>query len=697
MVATIFPSGAKTSQTPMVCIRRADGTRETAFVAFDPDDKAQSVVYLDATEGVLTLGAGDTVTAGECPLHQVDCVESLEYTYGLDNTGTRYNDTATYEIEFSDGQILTFEQTPTGGWSDQLTQWAAAVQVAMDGVGIVGFAEPRFVDNPNPSNIDGTINGPGGTPSGLPGAPSSRIAELLIAGGMSWRYVNFQMCAGQPVPVAARRVASALYGDDEYILNTAGPIKGTINKFYVCRECGQEPVWYLADNTTLATAGQIPDCFSPCGLLELQAPPPGSDCQFQFDTACDNNNSTDPLLFTNLITRRVTYCEGEQVAVEYYREDPLDPAALEPYTLVGEYVDCASGEPVEVPPPDCQNVTYVGQLYRFPTTAVAGSNVEWWAPASFPAGSNAAPHGNVSDIFTNDGTNLNHVNGAPDVAFQSPVFSVEGTNTASFISAVGATGSSQTTGTDQLKLSGYIVVNSPARLRDGGTRTGERGGLWINKCCAGELELLEERTVDTAGSETGVFNGTVIPVGIHYIEAVTSDLSSWQNLTLEVSYDDGDTYEPFTSYLRKPSYECVPVLRCNDTGVLIRGDNPVVEVITVGEFDLWCEPPACIADAPASGGAAFDGNVTDVTPNPDQTHTIVHGTGSVPAGLKSVTINNISGITTIDGAFEIGNGRRVDAITYSATEIDRARGLLPAIALSGGTWQWTGIQPVAEV
>lgn len=86
------------------------------------------------------------------------------------------------------------------------------------------------------------------------------------------------------------------------------------------------------------------------------------------------------------------------------------------------------------------------------------------------------------------------------------------------------------------------------------------------------------------------------------------------------------------------------------------------------------------------------------TPQVDQTHVIVHGqNSSVPAGLKSVIINNLSGVTTVDGVFELGDGRRANAISYNATELSEVRGLLPAIALAGGTFQWSGIQPIAEV
>lgn len=539
----------------------------------------------------------------------LECVESQEWTYGIDNTGTIYNDAATYELTLSDGSTLQWSQAGSStGWSQQLTEWAANIQQAADDAGLVWFVEPRFVDNYNPANIDGTINGPGGTASGLPGAPTEVIAQELAAGGMAWRYVNFQICPGQPVPVSARRLASTTYTNQEVELTAAGPVLGVVQRFYVCRECGKEPVWYLEDNVTLAEAGQIPNCTFPCGFLSLQPAPPNKECQFQFDTACDNNLETDPLQYTNLITRRVTYCAGKRVAVEYYKEDANDPTSLEPYELVGEYVDCASGDPVEVPPPACERTTHVGNLWRLSDNASELMTVDYWGPPAFPGGGNSAPHDNVSNIFTvsADGTTLEHPNGAPNVTYTAVPGNIT-TSQNAFLSAVGAASNAETSGNDQIRVRGYVVLNTPARIKDTNPNTGERGGIWINRCCAGSLELLFEDTTDSVGGDTGIFDGLLIPAGIHYIEVVTSDLSAWQGFQLSASYDDGATYSQLPIYNNKPSYDCLPVLRCDDTGTLVRGDVPEVTVVTVGVDDRWCEPAACVAEAAAAAPAPYNG------------------------------------------------------------------------------------------
>lgn len=80
----------------------------------------------------------------------------------------------------------------------------------------------------------------------------------------------------------------------------------------------------------------------------------------------------------------------------------------------------------------------------------------------------------------------------------------------------------------------------------------------------------------------------------------------------------------------------------------------------------------------------------------DDTHVLINGTGNVPAGLKTVTINNLSGITSINGGFELGDGRRVTSISFDATELSDVKGLLPTYTLAGGTFQWIGLKPITE-
>ena len=897
----------------------------------------------------------------DCNDGPVSCVESQEWTYGIDNTGTRFNDVATYEIELSDGTILNFSQDGSStNWTPQLQEWSNNIQTAANNAGLLWFVEPRFVDNPNPTNIDGTINGPNGTPSGLPGAPSEVVAVALIDGGMAWRYVNIQVCPGQPVPVAARRLTSNLYGDGEFDLTTAGPILGPIQRFFVCRECGEEPVWYLEDNITLATSGQIPDCYEPCGVLSQLPPPPTSDCTFEIDVACDNNNSTNTVDFTNTITRRAKICNGEQIAVDYFEADATDPASLVPYELAGDFVDCATGEPVPLPDPllDCVNPanltckkkrTY-SIFYDNGITPSSSSNscgarpnyvrfnegftsLGWETGLGLVGvGDDIGPYTGWTDQLTNwfgfgdshdpygsthafnfqpaptwrswtiDGCNPDAQYGvwslqrddgceykvyplkksadvietiwcldtvdcegvpttkyydqnpdgstytevaAPEDAdcyvpcdYVFPSVVIEGAvspcetkeytlcdnfngNQTQFVQVVTTCGAQKiierytlqsyntATSPDDLveyNVQGEIVVcgtNDPfvepipdcenfeiaqlftlvgddfdgtltnrewqgtqpngalisdpelattegRRIRDahdfgltpdvsntqntlalndtnntavelsiqvidgfielenGGwfRYAGPSEGYWaveLGECC-GPLKDVAE----SGGFSSDRVMEFYLPKGVHQLRLWNVDTGgSNSSATLGYSLDGGVTYtnDNTPPNIRfgsaKIEEKCIAVKVCEDSGAifdLLTGDllDPV---------DLYVCSKMCVASCDCSGsgdgggsGEVFDGNITDVTPNPDQTHVYVSGTGNVPAGLKTVTINNITGTTLINGGpFALGQGRRVDSISFDATEIDRARGLLPAFTLSGGTWQWIGLSAINEV
>ena len=834
------------------------------------------------------------------------CVESQEWTYGIDNTGTRFNDVATYCLILSDGSTLEWSQDgSSNSWTPQLIEWSANIQAAADNAGLKWFVEPRFVDNPNPPNIDGTINGPGGTASGLPGAPSVPIAVALVDGGMAWRYVNFQICPGQPVPVRAFRKTSQLYGDGEFELTAAGAVLGPIQEFWVCADCdGKDSgslLWLKKDpenpeELIQAEDGEIPNCYYPCGTLALTESPPDRTCEFFFSEACDNvNEPDDDANWTNLVTRRATVCQGEQIGVEYFVPDPADESALIPYDLVGEFVDCDTGDVIELPPiecdnpqvkkfwridsdgpngingerwyanavpfgttataftglkehingaadeavvitnnwilndldfpatpgfdtsqelyyawiyldkptilrepngnsgewlaaymggcgqaprkvaefgpttaadsglgdfielspglyqiafhvndfsvyggiqlqestdggqtftnfpmartwatqpeiscdcvqicdgilteldgtviefdpntmswceikcpeivipedtipdyefettdgcdsvdgdqanyvtitretvfingtptttfytnygdeatqaeytligdfvdcatgeiiddpepPPCESTSYAGLLWRVKDTAQLLTTVDYWGGPNYPTGQASAPHANVSDIFTvsSDGKTLEHSVGPPSATFTAAFTDIR-TSNADFIAASGAGDRTGTSGNDQIRVRGYVVLNETALLRDVNPNTGERGGIWLNQCCAGSLQLIYEDTTDSVPGDTGIFDGVRVPAGIHYFEAVTSDLSAWQGFQLDASFDDGANYEPLPIYDIKPEYECIALSRCDDTGVLLHADTG--EVITVGVDDLRCEPPACIA------------------------------------------------------------------------------------------------------
>lgn len=308
-------------------------------VVCDADTKTKHVItsVFDRNENEVVIGNVDTEEP--CCQGSPECVESQEWTYGIDNTGTLFSEDNTIQVNLSDGSSFTFNQPPATGWTPQMQVWWDEIQAAADANGIAWFVETRFRDPSNPTSLAG-----GGW---FAGPPSVAVSNALT--NMAWRYVNIQICPGQPVPVSAEIIASSNPNRVGFQLTSDGAVLWPIQKFIICRCCGEAPVWYLEDGVTLATAGQIPNCYEPCGTLSLVSSPPDRDCTFEIDVACDNNNSTNIVDFTNTITRRATVCNGEQIAVNYFQSDPNDPNALIEYTLVWDFVDCATWESIELP------------------------------------------------------------------------------------------------------------------------------------------------------------------------------------------------------------------------------------------------------------------------------------------------------------------------------------------------------------
>ena len=547
------------------------------------------------------------------------CFEEQARYVGIDNTFTRFNDTATYCIETDGGAgpTIEFGQTPEGGWTDQfVNQWVPNLTQAATDAGVKWILEAAFVYNPNPADISGSG-------SGLPGVLTAAIAQQFVDNGMSWRFLQITVCPGSPTPTRFFRKTSDIYGDEVRDLLITPTQLGPFREFRVCEECtkdGIETDWYVRNDVPdedpdrlepfswdkITESGQIPKCAVPCGTIAIAPSPTAPSSQFEVIRGCDNGNQigTEPdgSPIYQEINGTYVFVDG-MVQGPFFTIDNIPDQTQDDYTLQGTFVDCDTGEPIIAPNPPCENSTLLGNLWRLKGNPTPSTLVEWWADPNGPIAGSGAPHGNVSDIFTNDGTTLTHVNGPADRSYVSPVFSVEGTNAGDFISGMGLAGSADSTGTDQGKLSAYFVLPANARLRDGGTRTGERGGLYLNECCSGDLTLLEERTTDTTAAERGVFNGTIVPAGIHYAEAAISDLSAWWNLTLEASFDDGATYQPLIGYGGKPQYECIPVRRCDDTGVLVHGVTGAL--VVEDEFTTWCEPKGC-SDC-CSGGDSDDG------------------------------------------------------------------------------------------
>ena len=71
---------------------------------------------------------------------------------------------------------------------------------------------------------------------------------------------------------------------------------------------------------------------------------------------------------------------------------------------------------------------------------------------------------------------------------------------------------------------------------------------------------------------------------------------------------------------------------------------------------------------------------------------------SIPAGFRSVMIGSLSGVNNINLGnavnYQLGNGRRQDGLILSGEQMGFKNGILPAINITGGTWQWIALGPL---
>lgn len=508
-------------------------------------------------------------TFGDCVEYSDQCVESQEWTYGIDNTGTNYRwPAATYQMTLSDGSAFLWQQTAaaSGGWTPQMQEWGDQIQAAADAAGIKWFVETRFRDPANPANLAG-----GG---GFAGPPSLAVSNALT--NMAWRYVNIQICPGQPVPVSAQLISVEDAGGANvpalpYDLAADGAVLGPIQKFWLCTACGLEPVWYLEDGVTVAAAGQIPNCWEPCGTLALTDAPPDRDCTFEIDVACDNNNSTNTVDFTNTITRRAKLCNGEQIELQYFQADPADPTALIEYTLVGDFVDCATGEPVAVPTPPCDDFSIV-ELYAIEGKTPGISNREWTdlGPAN-AFGSDPTP---VEDYLEGFDFSV-----APDIdtVITASTFALNDTNnTASIL--------------DYQRRDGFICATEPLEI-EFGTNSEGYIGLWLGLCGGAPQRVLSY----AKGVGLERTPRVIIPAGIHRVRLDNVDWGgSNSNWTLyqvvgTATVANNQLFDALIS-ITQPVEKCKKIKVCKPSGVflsLLTGD--VIDAADCYECSIACE------------------------------------------------------------------------------------------------------------
>ena len=229
----------------------------------------------------------------------------------------------------------------------------------------------------------------------------------------------------------------------------------------------------------------------------------------------------------------------------------------------------------------------------------------------------------------------------------------------------------------QTVASGWVIFPEEVVLEDNNGAV-ETARVYIGEC--GKKPEVVGEWLNTTNNN-GPF--TQVSAGLTFIGYQNSDPSANSGFNLRYSTDGGVTFSNIPAAwvsAKKPKVVCHKAEVCPKSNKVTLLDGR--EITVDGISFSWKNP--CKECCGASGDSSS--SCEDV----ETPLTTVTGTGDIPAGLKSVTINNLAGITTINGQFQLGDGRRVESISFSTDRGNCKNETLPAYTVTGGTFQWIG-------
>ena len=293
---------------------------------------APSIYQNEQGEPVEIADLTPCVTAEDLLADVLDCLEEGKTTEtiqcwkdkfiegGLDNTFTNFRHTGQiFTVTFDNGDVDTFGVPSATGWTDQVQQMATGLDAIM----------------PWAQTVEPFCNITGGC-GGLPG-PVVELNQMFA------RYVGFRVCPGDKVPVIVEYTSDQLETPKSLVVQYVETDTIYIDR---CVDCdGNET--YLVDGEPYE-----PICAIPCEDSFPEVPL--SVCSAAYLEGCDNVNSSVLTDFVPVI--RVVQDCGSGLVVNYMVEED---SALVDYELVGQFVDCATGEPIEEPVQECDEPTVV--------------------------------------------------------------------------------------------------------------------------------------------------------------------------------------------------------------------------------------------------------------------------------------------------------------------------------------------------
>lgn len=492
-------------ETQAVCLLLADGTRESAVAHYEYGTDAQEIVlnastrYTDASgEKVFDPADIKSITVGACPLKNrlitPECLVKRTIQVGYDNGVTpgsstndgglrpnlvRFNENFTvlgWEVNGSQyGQGHRLENF--AGWTPQLEGWAAFKQQFDPNVSTAAFA---FLPAP------------------------------------TWRHCQLTTCDPRAIygPIKMQRDDGVIF--DVFPVPSISFASYEYAYRYTEVDCDDKKrvVWCDSKGVEIE-APEDPECFVPCGfnfgpyINSADAP----DCTEVVRDLCDQTDA-GPVNFVLVITD----CGGKRTRERWTTESyasATDPDGLVPYDVVGQIINCETGEPYVEPPLPCDDFV-VTELYSIEGKTPGLSNREWTdlGPAN-AFGSDEVPIEQFLETFDFSRT--------PDIDTVVTVnaFALNDTsNTASVL--------------DYQVREGYICVKEPFEMEFGTSSEGYIG-FWLGKC-GGELQRLISYAKSVGLKRT---NKITIPAGIHKVRLDNVDWGGSNSSWTPYLYVDG--------------------------------------------------------------------------------------------------------------------------------------------------------------
>lgn len=299
----------------------------------------------------------------------VQCWKQRFYECGLDNTYTNFRDTgASITLKFADCPDATF-QIPdgTGGWTAQVEAIAAGLaSVLPDSIGHTTFC----------------TNGCAGLP-----------APIIELPDMAWRYAGWRTCPGDKTPI------EAIYNSDqrEGIKLDLNVVFGPVVYFDRCVSCDGEDEWRSCvdgeeiDDNDLVNGKPI--CAIPCAA-EYPALPALEQCDRGLENGCffDSETGNQVLGGVTLIWKN---CGGVQ-QVYFVTDYGLDEQEVVEPPEGAYFGDCATGDPIAPPDPECPVLGVVDRCIVTARAVTTGYQVSDFDPGDLEPGDQAVCNFSIS-------------------------------------------------------------------------------------------------------------------------------------------------------------------------------------------------------------------------------------------------------------------------------------------------------------